>query len=118
MIRPQVAAAGDVAARELGDQQRGGHRVDRELLAPGLRGDRLEDAAEPVAPRGANVSASHPVALLTRMSTGPSRSSAASNSAAGRGRVGQVGLHRHGPARRPPRSGRRTAAASRARCSR
>ncbi len=34
-------------------------------------------------PTGANVSATHPVALLTRMSTGPSCSSAASNSAAG-----------------------------------
>ena len=43
------------------------------------------------------VSATHPDALFTRMSTGPRYSSAASNNASRRRRVGQVGLLGQGP---------------------
>ncbi len=48
----------------------------------------------------ANESASQPVALLTRMSTGPSCCSARSNSDRRGGRIGQVGFDGDGPAAR------------------
>ena len=57
--------------------------------------DRPEWAAEPVAVAGAKVSCTQPVALLTRMSTGPRCCSAASNSRPD-SRVRQVGLDGHG----------------------
>ena len=71
-MRPQRRAAGDVAAGELGDEQRAGPGVDAEVAVDRRR----RRPPVSVRPRrsvgaGANVSASQPLALLTRIATGP-----------------------------------------------
>src|SRR6185312_10988546 len=71
---------GDVAPGELADHQGRTHRVDGELPGPGCGGTGWIDRPSRSVVTVAKVSASHPVALLTRMSTGPNCSSAASNS--------------------------------------
>jgi len=80
-----------VAPGELADHQGRTHRVDGELPGPGCGGTGWIDRPSRSVVTVAKVSASHPVALLTRMSTGPNCSSAASNSFPGvAGRTGRL----------------------------
>jgi len=80
-----------VVPGELADHQGRTHRVDGELPGPGCGGTGWIDRPSRSVVTVAKVSASHPVALLTRMSTGPNCSSAASNSFPGvAGRTGRL----------------------------
>ena len=69
--------------RELGDEQRAGAGVDVELRIEGRRIDSLGAAVEATAASGANVSLRQPLALCTRIETGPSTCSTSSKSCAG-----------------------------------
>src|SRR6185312_9924151 len=100
---------GDVAPGELADHQGRTHRVDGELPGPGCGGTGWIDRPSRSVVTVAKVSASHPVALLTRMSTGPNCSSAASNSFLA-WPLGQVGFY--GGCLPPPSRMRPTTAAA------
>ena len=106
-MRPQSPVPGDVTACELGDQQRGRPGVDAEDLVDGVAAcTGVWARPKRSVAAGTKVSATQPDALLTRICTGPSSASAASKRAGMIDGVGEVGLHRRRPGRRPPGSTR------------